>query len=144
MAQTEFTAVGTTCEVDPGTEEMAGPTLQIRGRVFTDFVESDDQRLAGVNKVTLDLDLDPSTGQGTLEGSFVLSPNSVDGAWEGTLSGNLKEGLVTSTGHAMGTGGLDGGHLHVEFQQVAEHPDQPPCEDPQAFFQMWGHVEDNA
>ncbi|MFQ5967959.1 MAG: hypothetical protein ACE5MI_10160 [Acidimicrobiia bacterium] len=140
MSKKEFTAIATTCEIDPGSEEMDGATLRIRNRVFTDIVESDDPRLAGVNKPTLNLDLDPASGQGTLEGEFVLTPQAVEGTWEGSLTGSLEGGLVRARGQASGTGILQGFDLHVEYEQIKEHPGQPPCEDPQAFFQMWGHV----
>ncbi|OGO65649.1 MAG: hypothetical protein A2Z45_11855 [Chloroflexi bacterium RBG_19FT_COMBO_55_16] len=141
MALTVFAATAATCEIVLGTEQpIADGTLKIQGRVFTDRVESQDSRIAGTNVPTLDITINPKSGDGDLQGKFRLKPNTVDGAWEGELQGRFVNGLVTSWGIARGSGALLGSVLRIDFQQVVEYPGKPPCEDPKAFFEMRGLI----
>jgi hypothetical protein len=141
MALTAFVATATTCDVAPGSEQLtAQGVLQIRGRTFTDLVESSEPSVAGTNRPTLDVDLNPSRGDGRLSGRFALSPTQSGGAWEGELTGRFESGLVRAVGLARGTGRLAGAVLHVEFRQIAEHPGTPPCAEPKAFFEMTGTI----
>jgi hypothetical protein len=141
MPLTTFLATATTCHVAPGSEVLsAHGVLQIRGRVFTDVIESTEPRVAGTNKPTLDLDFDPSRGEGELRGTFTLSPTQPDGVWEGELSGSVEKGMVRATGLARGAGRLSGAVMHVEFRQMESHPAAPPCADPKAFFAMTGTI----
>src|SRR3970282_1668569 len=119
MPLTTFTAAAATCEIDPGTEvsDDAG-MLQISDRVFTDLVASEETRIAGTNKPALKITLNPVTGEGTLEGTFVLTPDAVKGTWEGELNGRFVQGMVKSSGIARGTGELQGSVLQVSFQQI--------------------------
>jgi hypothetical protein len=114
--------------------------LQIRGRVFTDVVESSERLIAGTNRPELDIDLDPARGEGSLHGRFVLSPTACAGHWEGELAGELTNGMVRASGLARGGGGLTGSVLHVEFRQRAAHPSTPPCTTPIAYFEMTGTI----
>jgi hypothetical protein len=141
MALTAFVATATTCDVAPGSEQMTPQgVLQIRGRTFTDLVESSEPSVAGTNRPTLDVDLDPSRGDGQLSGRFALSPTQPGGTWEGELTGRFESGLVRAAGLARGTGRLAGAVLHVEFRQIVKHPGTPPCADPKAFFEMTGTI----
>jgi hypothetical protein len=141
MTLTAFVATATTCDITPGSEEVtAQGVLRIRGRTFTDLVESTEPFVAGTNRPTLDLDLEPSRGEGELHGSFALSPSRARGTWEGELSGRFEGGLVRAVGLARGTGSLVGGVLHVQFRQLPSHPGTPPCAEPKAFFEMTGTI----
>ncbi len=141
MALKMFMATAATCNVVPGASETTGDgMLHIRRQVFTDMVESDDPRIAGTNTPILDIDLDPQNGDGTLRGSFTLKPHGADGTWEGELEGRFVQGMGRSSGIARGAGALAGAVLRVEFQQVAAYPGRPPCENPQAFFEMNGMI----
>ena len=141
MAITTFTATAVTCDVVPGAPEASDDGMQhIRGQQFFDVVESQEPRIAGVNRPLLDLDFDPESGDGDLRGSFVLTPSGLEGAWEGELQGRFVQGLVRSAGMARGAGALAGAVLQVEFRQVTAYPSQPPCESPKAFFEMNGMI----
>jgi hypothetical protein len=143
MALTPFFATATTCDVAPGSEEMTPQgVVQIRGRIFTDLVESTEPYIAGTNRPTLNLDFNPSGGDGQVRGTFALSPRDPGGVWEGELTGHFESGLVRAVGLARGTGRLTGAVLHVEFRQVAQLPGAPtpPCADPKAFFEMTGTI----
>ncbi len=141
MTLTMFTATAATCDVAPGTTEATDDgMLHIKRQVFTDLVESQDPRIAGTNRPTLDINLNPESGDGELRGSFTLQPTAVDGTWEGELQGQFIQGFVTSSGIARGTGALAGAVMRVEFQQVASYSGQLPCESPQAFFEMHGMI----
>jgi hypothetical protein len=141
MPLTAFSATATTCDVAPGSEQMtAQGTLQIRGRTFTDLVESSESYVAGTNRPTLDVDLDPSRGDGRLSGRFALSPTNAGGTWEGELTGHFESGFVRAVGLARGTGRLAGAVLHVEFRQIERPPGTPPCAEPKAFFEMTGTI----
>jgi hypothetical protein len=141
MPLSTFLATATTCHVAPGSEELSAQgVLRIRGRVFTDVIESAEPRVAGTNKPTLDLDFDPSRGEGELRGTFTLSPTQPGGVWEGELAGSLEGGMVRAAGLARGAGRLTGAVLHVEFRQVPSHPAAPPCAEPKAFFEMTGTI----
>ena len=141
MPLNSFVATATTCDIAPGSEQVTRQgLLQIRGRTFTDVVESSDPSVAGTNRPTLDLDLDPARGDGQLRGRFVLSPSTPGGAWEGEMSGRFEAGFVRAAGLARGTGRLSGAVLQVEFRQIAKHPGAAPCADPKAFFEMSGTI----
>ncbi len=141
MSLTAFVATATTSDVSPGTEEIDGSgRLQIRDRVFTDIVESNEERIAGINTPALDLDVDPENGTGALRGSFVMTPDAVAGTWEGEVSGVLEGGMVSAGGLARGTGDLAGAIMHIAFQQVAELPGEAPCAEPKAFFKIEGLI----
>ena len=141
MPLTTFVATATTCDVAPGSEEKTPHgTFQIRGRTFTDLVDSSEPSVAGTNRPTLDIDFDPARGDGRLWGRFVLSPSQPGGTWEGELTGRFDDGMVRSTGLARGTGRLTGAVLYVEFRQTASLPGTPPCAEPKAFFHMTGTI----
>jgi hypothetical protein len=136
-----FSARATTCDVAPGSEENApNGWLTIRGRTFTDVVESSEPDVAGTNRPTLDIDLDPASGGGRLRGRFVLTPSKTGGTWEGELSGAFEGGLVRAAGLARGTGRLAGAVLHVDYRQVPDRTGAIPCADPKAFFEMNGTI----
>jgi hypothetical protein len=137
---TAFVATATTCDVTPGSEETTDGMLRIRGRTFTDLVESSEPYVAGTNRPTLNLELDLSRGDGRVGGTFALSPSKPGGVWEGELTGRFEGGLVRAVGLARGVGGLAGGVLHVQFRQIPAHPGVPPCADPKAFFEMSGTI----
>ena len=139
MSLSSFSASVTTCGVEPGREEVGDDgLLHVTDRVFTDIVVSSDPRLAGTNRLTLAMDLDPDAGTGELRGSFVLTPDEVDGSWEGELTGHL-DGMVSADGLARGTGALDGAIAHIAFRQVPEHPTaEPACDEPLAFYELTG------
>lgn len=138
---TLFAATATTCNVAPG-EETTGSdgAVHIRRRVFTDIVACPDQRVAGVNTPTLDLDINPADGSGALEGRFVLRPERVDGSWEGDLKGQIRGGMVSASGLARGTGTLAGTVMRVDFRQLKELSGPSPCPNPLAFFAMEGMI----
>ena len=141
MPLSTFVATATTCDISPGTEEQTEHgTLKIRGRTFTDLVESTDPNVAGTNRPTLDANFDPARGDGELWGSFTLSPSTAGGTWEGELAGRFEGGMVRAAGLARGTGRLAGAVLHVEFRQAAELPGSPGCAEPKAFFYMTGTI----
>src|SRR5687767_743503 len=96
-----FTATATTCEVAPGTQESGQDGIvHVRNQSFTDIVRSNDQRIAGVNKPVLDLDFNPAAGTGTVRGPFTLQPDKAGGTWEGHMTGEIRNGLVTAKGLA--------------------------------------------
>jgi hypothetical protein len=142
MRLTPFSAFATTRDIAPGTETVSDGTVRIRERLFTDVVESDSPRIAGINEPLLDLDVDAQAGTGTVQGPFVLKPTDGAGTWEGRLTGKLVNGMVTAWGLARGTGAFEGSVLRVDFQQVAAHPSSPPVAEAKAFFEMSGHILD--
>ena len=132
-------AIATTAVAKPGTETPSDDgTVSVAGQAFEDIIESDDPRLAGRNHLVVDLHMNPADGSGTLEGTFKLVPDGVDGEWLGRLSGKMVNGMITSTGLAVGTGSLDRGALRIDFRQLPEHPGSAPIENPLAFFEMTG------
>ena len=145
MGMSALAANSTTCGVEPGDEVMGEDgLLRIRGRVFTDLVHSSDSRVAGTNRLTVSLDLNPEAGTGQLTASFVLTPSKTPGTWEGELVGTLN-GMISATGLARGTGALEGAVAYISFQQVAEHPTgQPACKEPLAFYEMAGLILDRS
>lgn len=139
MSLAPFSASVTTCGVEPGSEEVGDDgLLHVTDRVFTDIVASSDPRVAGTNRVTVAMELDPDAGTGELQGSFVLTPDEVDGTWEGELAGHL-DGMVAADGLARGTGALEGAIAHIAFRQVEQHPTgEPACDEPLAFYELTG------
>ncbi len=110
------------------------------GASLPTWSKSADPRIAGQNQPTLDIDLDPAKGSGTLHGRFTLMPKSGSGTWEGELTGQIEKGLVVASGIAAGTGDLSGEALRVDFRQVEKLATPPPCPDPKAFFEMRGLI----
>jgi len=138
MTLTRLDAVATTCRIDPGQETQDSSGLHVRGRVFTDRVESADARLDGTNRVTLDLDIKPADGTGTLAGTFELDLTNRAGTWKGQVAGHFEGGMVVAEAIARGAGALDDAVLYVEYRQIGQHPGRPPCAEPLAFFSMRG------
>ena len=143
MALTAFKAIATTRDIAPGKETMSEGKVRVRERLFTDVVESDDDRVAGTNEPLLDLDIDPAAGSGTVSGPFTLTPTTGSGKWVGRLTGELQGGMVVACGVARGTGSLEGSTMRVDFQQIAAHPSTSPVAEPKAFFRMSGHILDS-
>jgi hypothetical protein len=138
---TRFTATATTCAVSPGSERVGDRgMLHIANRVFSDIVESEDDRIAGTNEPALDIDVDTTTGEASLQGRFKLAPKSGSGSWEGELLGHITGGLVTAAGLAHGKGALERAILRVDFRQVPKLAAPAPCADPKAFFEMDGWI----
>jgi hypothetical protein len=142
MALTAFTAVATTREIAPGRESMTDGKVRVRERLFTDVVESNDERVAGENKPLLDLDIDPAAGSGTVSGPFTLTPKNGSGTWVGRLTGELAGGMVVASGLARGTGSFEGRTMRIDFQQIPAHPSTSPVDEPKAFFRMSGYILD--
>ena len=145
MGLSVVSASATTCGVEPGDEAMGDDgLLHIRGRVFTDIVRSSDPRLTGSNRVTVFLDLNPEAGTGQLTASFVLTPEGLDGAWEGEMLGTLN-GMISATGLATGTGALRGASAYIAFEQVGSDPSgEPACDNALAFYAMTGLIRDQS
>jgi hypothetical protein len=138
-----FAATATTCAVAPGSQESGeNGIVHVRQQAFTDIVRSRDQRIAGVNKPVLDLDFNPVDGTGTVRGRFTLQPDKAGGAWEGHMTGEIRNGLVTAQGLARGKGSLEGSVMRVDFRQVEKLPGDAPCASPTAFFEMEGSILD--
>jgi hypothetical protein len=136
-----FAATATTCEVTPGAQKPgSNGRVQIQNQAFTDVVQSSDSRVAGVNKPVLNLEFDPSSGTGSIEGSFVLRPERAGGSWEGYMTGEMRNGLVSAKGIARGRGALDGLVMRVDFRQVEKLPGKAPCANPSAYFEMEGSI----
>jgi hypothetical protein len=133
-----FSCIATTRDVEPGTEQADASGVHVRGRVFTDVVESSDLRFSGINRVSVEVDIDPKTGKGELRGSFTLRPSGREGAWEGEMVGEIVEGLVIARGLARGTGSLAPAVMRIEFKQLKSHPGTAPVAEPKAFFEMHG------
>lgn len=135
-----FSAFATTRDVEPGRETSgADGRIHARDRVFTDIVESDDPRIAGINEVRLAVDLDPRDGSGSVWGSFELHP-SAGGSWRGSLTGLIVGGIVQAQGLAIGSSDWAGWVMRVDFRQVPAHPGSPPCAEPKAFFEINGRL----
>lgn len=133
------TAIASTVDIQPGVETKDGQGMHIRGRVFTDRVQSPHPSFDGTNKVTLDLDIDPRGG-GVLRGTFELTLTNGSGKWAGELDGHFENGMVVAEGMARGTGAQAGAVLHIGYRQIKEHPGTPPVEKPFAVFDMKGVV----
>jgi hypothetical protein len=138
-----FAATATTCEVSPGSEHSGQDGIvHVHNRTFTDIVRSKDQQIAGVNKPVLDLEFNPADGTGSVHGRFTLQPDKAGGAWEGHMTGEIRNGLVNAKGLARGNGALDGSVMRVDFRQVEKLPGEAPCPNPTAFFEMEGSILD--
>jgi hypothetical protein len=138
MTMISFRCTATTRDVEPGTEQADASGLHVRGRVFTDVVESSDARFAGENRVAVELDIDPKANKSELRGKFTLRPKVGDGAWEGEMLGEIVDGLVVAHGIGRGTGSLAPAVIRIDFKQLKSHPGASPVAEPKAFFEMTG------
>ena len=138
---TNFVATATTRDISLGTEQVDDRgILHIGNRVFSDIVESDDDRIAGTNEPALDIEVDTASGEAVLHGRFTLASKSRGSSGVGELHGRITGGLVTAAGLAKGRGQLEGSILRVDFRQVGHLATPAPCEDPKAFFEMEGWI----
>jgi hypothetical protein len=94
--------------------------VHIRGQINTAQVVSTDARANGINVVTINLNIDPATGNGTGHGQFILDVDGMDGAWEGTFVGWLTYGVFSGRIIGHGTGDLAGQKVKSNFQQTAQ------------------------
>ena len=94
-----FMATATTRDISAGSERVDDKgILHIADRVFTDVVECEDDRIAGINEPALDIEVDTATGEAVLKGRFMLASNVKGGFWDGELRGRITDGLVTAPG----------------------------------------------
>ena len=139
MRLSEFFAEATTCEADPGAETVVEGELHVRGRTFIDTVISDDGRIDGKNRLTVDLIMSLSEPRGRMHGTFALTPKA-EGSWAGALIGTIEGGRITAYGLARGVGAFQGRAMRVDFRQVDSVTRQAACPEPLAFFQMNGFI----
>ena len=136
---TPWEGVETTCNTVPGEQWYEGDIWHIRGQVTTDIVESQEPRAAGVLTVNSDIDLNMSTGEGTIFTHWSLKPDVSEGTWEGRLAGNFSNFLMIAYGIGVGTGDLRGMIMTVKLEQRTEIID-PPCETALYQFDDTGYI----
>jgi hypothetical protein len=103
-----------------------GEVWHVRGQILETLIESDEVRVAGINTVGYNFDLNLATGSGRIFGTFNIQPDAVDGTWEGIHFGRFSDYVASGFAVGHGTGALAGQLLTVKNQQI-DIPDDPPC-----------------
>ena len=132
LAQSKVTpleATETVCAIlDPGKEWVTRQgVLHIRGQVRKNRVESSEPRVDGWNTLIVNVNLDLRTMKGTLAGTFMIVPNTIDGAFEGTFQAQITDGLASGKAVAHGTGALEGQKLSGAIDDFLSN-DPGPCQ----------------
>ena len=70
--------------------------------------------------LTVNFNLDLTTGDGVAYGKSTISPDGIDGTWEGSFQGKLKNFMLHGKSVSQGTGELEGMVQKVVLQQVGE------------------------
>jgi hypothetical protein len=125
---TRFEATETICAVTPGKLWVTGEgaTLHIRGQVHRNIVQSAEPRINGTNTAVISVNLNLTMLTGTANGTFMITPDGLNGTWQGTGAFQIKEGKAEGTAVAHGTGELEGQQLRLELREVAASA-SPPC-----------------
>ena len=58
--------------------------------------------------MTVNINLDMTTGNGVAYGKSTISPDGMDGTWEGTFQGKLQNFVMHGKSVSQGTGELEG------------------------------------
>jgi hypothetical protein len=90
--------------------------LHVRGMVFVDEIFSDETKIAGINTVTCDYDLNLTSGSGTYSSKWTLVPHAVAGTWKGRVIGEMTNFLFSGFGIGRGSGVLSGSTMTVDLQ----------------------------
>lgn len=103
---------GATCPTFVGIPERMwiseDNVLHMRG-VYTDnIMTSTSPYLDGTAVIIMNQDVDLNTGNVHAFGSFVITPATIDGTWEGNFSTHVTGGVVRGSGTGHGTGDLEG------------------------------------
>jgi hypothetical protein len=125
---TTFEATETICAVTPGKLWVTdGATLHIRGQVNRNIIQSSEPRLNGTNTAVLSVNFNLTTLKGTANGTFMITPDTMNGTWEGTGIFRVADGKAVGTAVGHGTGAFEGHQIRLELEEVVASGN-PPCQ----------------
>jgi len=103
---------GATCPIYVGPPERMwiseDNVLHMRGAYTDNILTSSSAYLDGTAVIIMNQDVDLNTGNVHAFGSFVITPATLDGTWEGNFSTHVMGGVVRGSGTGHGTGALEG------------------------------------
>ena len=108
--KTYFTGTETFVElIDPGTEWMSGKIYHLRGEIGIYRDECDDDRVTGNTTGVFNMNLDVTTGRGSIWGTQFTVSDVEGGFWEGTWTGKIyADGSISARGVCHGIGLFEG------------------------------------
>jgi hypothetical protein len=132
------------CEWIPGkTWITPGGILHIRGEVYHTLIFSEDPRLQGTTVVEANWNLNLATGDYFTFGNITFQPEGVGGTWDGHWSSHFRDGVISASLVAQGTGALHGLQLKMDIQVLGEVPEPNPCGSaPYYVARSTGHILD--
>ncbi|MCZ2149009.1 MAG: hypothetical protein LC126_14690 [Bryobacterales bacterium] len=121
-------ATETICAVTPGKTWVTndGQTLHIRGQLHHNKVQSNEPRMNGDNAAIISVILNLVNGQGAATANFQLSPDGINGAWQGMGVFRIVNGKAVGIAVGHGTGDLEGQQIRLYLQEVEASVNPPP------------------
>jgi hypothetical protein len=97
--------------------------MHMRGIALSNQINSDSPYMTGINSLKMNVDLDPTTGEGHAYGTFTLSPTAIDGDWVGHWSTHVSPAGISGRAVGQGTGALTG--MKVVNHMLSSDPNSP-------------------
>ncbi|MCC6395245.1 MAG: hypothetical protein IT167_31945 [Bryobacterales bacterium] len=125
---TTVEATETICAITPGKVWVTddGQTLHIRGQVHQNKIQSSEPRMNGDNAAIINVNLNLSNGQGTVTADFQMSPQGINGTWQGMGVFRIVNGRAVGMAVGHGTGDLEGQQIRLNLQEVEASVNPPP------------------
>jgi hypothetical protein len=98
--------------------------MHMRGVFVENLIESENPYLAGINRVYMNLDLNPATGEGHASGTVLITPFAKNGTWEGRFSTHISPNGIRGKSVVHGTGELIGMKM---FNHMLSSAPNAPC-----------------
>lgn len=98
--------------------------LHMRGVRVVNLIDSENPYMAGINQLTMNVDLNPATGEGHAYGTVLLTPYAKNGTWEGRFSTQVLSTGIRGKAVGHGTGELTGMKM---FNQMSNLDPNNPC-----------------
>jgi len=98
--------------------------MHMRGVLVVNLIESENPYLAGINRLIMNVDLDPATGEGHAYGTALLTPSAKNGTWEGRFSTHIMPTGIRGKAVIHGTGELAGMKM---FNKMSNSDPNDPC-----------------
>lgn len=98
--------------------------MHMRGVLLENLIQSDNPYLAGINRIIMNVELNPATGYGHAYGKVSITPFAKNGTWEGRFSTHVSPDGIQGKAVVHGTGELMG---MKQYNNMSNSDPNDPC-----------------